>query len=671
MDRGDHPTCGRCSSSRSPSTSSARWAGAARGGQGDGRPADRRCSARPAARCSAARSAQALGGLAGEVLSATDIGLPARPDRQGRAGARQRRGVRRGARRHRGRRAALPRAARGRPPAAVRRTCRGCASTSSRRSRTTAAASTIDIVRDRGADARHRPDQPGGDPGGARGRAVRARADPGAEGRAGPARDDARAGRGLGRRGRRPGHRRAGCRPPPSCRRRSAAAAPPADRPRRRSPRSSASSCGRAGCATPRRCGARCAPARAPRPATPSGRTPTCCRPPPTSTTRWASGRTRWRPASCPRTDFDAGLRELLDGRRASGTRPDRVSAARRRARATLSGLGRARRRAGARCATRYVAHLEAHADGLAEACFPDHLTAGALVLSADRGAGAAQPAPQGRRWFHLGGHCEPADTYPGRRRALREAARSPGSPAWSLDPEPLHLDAHAVAFCDPRGTGPPPRRTLPRRRRAGRRARGQRGVARRALVAGRRAADRRRRHATRSIAGVARAARRRRRSIGRVLVDARRRGSSRPRPRTSPRGSPWPARPGVAVHPGPERRRVARLDQVGQLVHQHVVDHPGGIPCSRSKPDRAVAGVQRAPAAVLVVDPAHRARHRLAVEVAVVQLGGARDAGRSSVGRRRCSDRSRRASIVGDPLASSRSRERGRDEHTTLSSSR
>ena len=44
---------------------------------------------------------------------------------------------------------------------------------------------------------------------------------------------------------------------------RSGAAAPPAVRPRRPSPPWSASSCDRAGCATPPRCGARCAPARA------------------------------------------------------------------------------------------------------------------------------------------------------------------------------------------------------------------------------------------------------------------------------------------------------------------------------------------------------------------------------------------------------------------------
>ena len=131
------------------------------------------------------------------------------------------------------------------------------------------------------------------------GRPVRAPADRRAEGRARAARDHARAGRGLGRRGRRPGHRRADARrgqaagghPPP----------PRRGRPGRADLRGPgrASSCGPAGCATPRPCGARCARGRAPRPATPSGRTPTCCPPPPTSTTRWASARTS---PTCPRS---------------------------------------------------------------------------------------------------------------------------------------------------------------------------------------------------------------------------------------------------------------------------------------------------------------------------------------------------------------------------------
>lgn len=75
-------------------------------------------------------------------------------------------------------------------------------------------------------------------------------------------------------------------------RRRRAAGGPP----RRRSRPWWASSCARVGCATPPPCGARCAPARARRPATGCGPTPTCCRRRPTSTTRWASATRRTHP---------------------------------------------------------------------------------------------------------------------------------------------------------------------------------------------------------------------------------------------------------------------------------------------------------------------------------------------------------------------------------------
>ena len=154
-----------------------------------------------------------------------------------------------------------------------------------------------------------------------------------------------------------------GCRPRPSCRRPYAAAAPPAVRPSRPSPRWSASSCGRAGCATPRPCGARCAPGRAPRPATACGCTPTCCRPRPTSTTRSASARTPPRRSELSEDDFDAELRKLLDGE--PGRPADaRVTPPRRRA-------GRAARPgprptpAQATLRDRYVAHLRAHPDGM------------------------------------------------------------------------------------------------------------------------------------------------------------------------------------------------------------------------------------------------------------------------------------------------------------------
>ena len=63
---------------------------------------------------------QALGGLAGEVLTASDIGLPLGPDGKAALVPANVARVRRGPRRQRRGRAALPRAARGRPPAAVR-----------------------------------------------------------------------------------------------------------------------------------------------------------------------------------------------------------------------------------------------------------------------------------------------------------------------------------------------------------------------------------------------------------------------------------------------------------------------------------------------------------------------------------------------------------------------
>jgi 8-oxo-dGTP pyrophosphatase MutT (NUDIX family) len=95
------------------------------------------------------------------------------------------------------------------------------------------------------------------------------------------------------------------------------------------------------------------------------------------------------------------------------------------------------------------VDHLEAHADGLSRADHPDHLTAGALVLSADHTEVLLTLHAKAREWFHLGGHCEPGDlTLAG--AALREATEESGITGLVLDPEPLHLDAHDVGFCGP-----------------------------------------------------------------------------------------------------------------------------------------------------------------------------------------------------------------------------
>lgn len=99
----------------------------------------------------------------------------------------------------------------------------------------------------------------------------------------------------------------------------------------------------------------------------------------------------------------------------------------------------------------RYLAHLAAHRDGATRACYPDHLTASTLVLSADGDHALLTLHAKAGRWFQLGGHCEPADlTLAGAAR--REAVEESGLTGLVLDPAPLRLDEHLVPFCDPRG---------------------------------------------------------------------------------------------------------------------------------------------------------------------------------------------------------------------------
>lgn len=96
-----------------------------------------------------------------------------------------------------------------------------------------------------------------------------------------------------------------------------------------------------------------------------------------------------------------------------------------------------------------YVDHLQQHPDGMNRSCHPDHVTAGALIVSADRSRVLLTLHAKARRWFHMGGHCEPSDvTLAG--AALREATEESGVDDLVLDPEPVHLDAHVVGFCGP-----------------------------------------------------------------------------------------------------------------------------------------------------------------------------------------------------------------------------
>jgi len=99
----------------------------------------------------------------------------------------------------------------------------------------------------------------------------------------------------------------------------------------------------------------------------------------------------------------------------------------------------------------RYVTHLEAHPDGLRRSCFPDHVTASALILSADGEHVLLTLHAKARAWFQMGGHCEDTDTTLA-GAALREAVEESGVPGLELDPQPVQLNAHPVPFCDPRG---------------------------------------------------------------------------------------------------------------------------------------------------------------------------------------------------------------------------
>jgi len=99
----------------------------------------------------------------------------------------------------------------------------------------------------------------------------------------------------------------------------------------------------------------------------------------------------------------------------------------------------------------RYVEHLASHPDGMAKPCFPAHVTASCLVLSADRSHVLLTLHAKARQWFQFGGHCEASDATLA-AAALREAIEESGLPGLSLLPGPVHLDAHRVDFCHPAG---------------------------------------------------------------------------------------------------------------------------------------------------------------------------------------------------------------------------
>lgn len=99
----------------------------------------------------------------------------------------------------------------------------------------------------------------------------------------------------------------------------------------------------------------------------------------------------------------------------------------------------------------RFVGLLEEFADAAYRGCFPDHLTAGALVVDHTASRVLLNLHRKAERWFAFGGHCEPGDETLA-AVAERECCEESGLTAFTLDPVIAQLDVHPVPFCDPRG---------------------------------------------------------------------------------------------------------------------------------------------------------------------------------------------------------------------------
>ncbi|MEV5000916.1 NUDIX hydrolase [Nocardioides sp. LML1-1-1.1] len=99
----------------------------------------------------------------------------------------------------------------------------------------------------------------------------------------------------------------------------------------------------------------------------------------------------------------------------------------------------------------RYVAHLRARPDGMWRSSYPDHLTAGTLVLDATGERVLLNLHRKAQRWFHFGGHAEEGDPTLA-AVALREAHEESGLTDLDFHPDPVQLDLHTVPFCGERG---------------------------------------------------------------------------------------------------------------------------------------------------------------------------------------------------------------------------
>lgn len=96
-----------------------------------------------------------------------------------------------------------------------------------------------------------------------------------------------------------------------------------------------------------------------------------------------------------------------------------------------------------------YVTHTETHADAMSRECHPDHLTASAVIFSADHQRVLLTLHRIIKRWLQTGGHCEPDDLTLA-EAALREGREESGIRDLAIDPVPVLLSRHEVPSCGP-----------------------------------------------------------------------------------------------------------------------------------------------------------------------------------------------------------------------------
>lgn len=99
---------------------------------------------------------------------------------------------------------------------------------------------------------------------------------------------------------------------------------------------------------------------------------------------------------------------------------------------------------------TDFVRWATEHPDATNRSCAPHHLTASALVVSADLDHVALVLHPKFGRWLQTGGHIEPGDLDVA-AAAGREAREESGIAGLVVDPDPVLLSRHRVR-CWPGG---------------------------------------------------------------------------------------------------------------------------------------------------------------------------------------------------------------------------